>query len=186
MKIIAIDPSVNDVGWAMVKGLVHTEAGWNDDKAEWSWGHWVIRSNSLTFKLKEIVEHIILTCDPDPEEDWFVCEWPAYFDGIRGNASAKQGHTINLAAVAAYIAGYFRFPWRNIHFITAVSWKGSVSKEITRMRFFKALGIKQVYKVNHNAVDAVMLLLHFCKLKAITAKIVSHSMERLPHLHQEQ
>lgn len=185
MKILAIDPSVNDVGWAYVEGLVHDESGWHDEKAEWKWGNWKISSNSLSFKLNEIVEYIILECGGlDPAEDWLVVEWPSYFDGMKGHVSAKMGHTINLAAVDAYIAGFFRLPWRNWHMVTATEWKGNVSKEITRRRFFKHMGIKQIYTVNHNAVDAVMLLLTFCKRKNITGKIVAKWMEPIPHLEQ--
>jgi hypothetical protein len=79
--------------------------------------------------------------------------------------------------MGCYIAGFFRLPWQNIHFITATKWKGSVSKEITRRRFFKHMGIKQIYTIDHNAVDAVMMLLEFCKRKQLTFKIVSKTME---------
>lgn len=187
MKILAIDPSVNEVGWAYVEGLVHDDDGWHDENANWKWGHWKIESNSLTFKLKEITEWIILEAGGlDHCSDWLVAEWPAYFDGMKGHVSAKMGHTINLAAVDAYIAGYFRLPWQNIHLITATEWKGNVSKEITRMRFFRHMGIKQIYKVNHNAVDAVMMLLTFCKRKNITGQIVSKIMEPIPHLEEPE
>lgn len=181
MKIVAIDPSIREVGWALVEGLVHDDKGWHDENAVWKWGHWEIRSNSYQFKLQEIVEHIIIDCGGlDHTEDWLVVEWPMYFDSEKGHVAAKMGHTINLAGVDCYIAGYFRLPWRNWHLLTAIQWKGSVSKEITRMRFFRQMGIKQIYKVNHNAVDAVMMLLEFCKRKGITMKIVSKVMEVIP------
>lgn len=181
MKIVAIDPSVNEVGWAVVENIYNDENGWHTEEANWRWGHWKIASNSLTFKWKEITEWMIIEFGGlDHSEDWVVMEWPVYFDGMRGHASAKMGHTINLASVVAYIAGYFRLPWRNVHLLTATQWKGSVSKEITRMRFFRHMGIKQIYKVNHNAVDAVMMLLTFCKRRAITLQIVSKTMENIP------
>lgn len=176
MKIVAIDPSINDVGWAVVSGLKYNaeDNTFDDSEAQWSWGNWKISSNSFVFKLREIVEFMIFQFDGlDQDEDWLVCEWPAYFDTQKGHTSAKQGHTINLAGIDGYIAGFFRLPHRNIHFIRAMEWKGSVSKEITRMRFFRHMGIKQIYQINHNAVDAVMMLLDFCKKKRITMKIVS-------------
>ena len=181
MKIVAIDPSVNDVGWAVVEGIEHDDDGWHDENANWRWGHWKIQSNSLTFKWKEITEWMILEFGGlDYEEDWLVVEWPAYFDSMKGHTAAKQGHTINLAGIDGYLAGYFRLPWQNIHLVTAVQWKGSVSKEITRRRFFRHMGIKQLYQINHNAVDAVMMLLTFCKRRNITLKIVSKVMAPLP------
>lgn len=165
----------------MVTGLTHDDEGWHDDDAIWSWGNWKISSNSYTFKLREIVDFIVVSCGGLEEDDHLVAEWPMYFDSARGNASAKDGHTINLAGINCYIAGFFRLPWRSIHFITAAAWKGSISKEITRMRFFKALGVKQIYTVNHNAVDAVMILLQHCKSRRVTSRIVKYATENLPN-----
>jgi len=179
MKIVSIDPSINDVGWAMVKGLERDSDGvWDNSKADWSWGHWEIGSLALTFRLREIAEWVIMDCDGlDPDEDWLVIEWPAYFDSDRGQVAAKMGYTLGLAAVCAYIAGFFRMPPQNTHLLTATQWKGSVSKEVTRMRFFRALGQKQIYKVNHNAIDAVMLLHTFCKRRKIVWNITSTTVE---------
>lgn len=183
-KIVSIDPSINEVGWAVVDGVYRDESQvWHDDKANWDWGMWRIVSNSLPFKLKEITERIIMQCGGMEPEDIFVCEWPMFFDNQRGHIAAKAGHTINLSAVAAYIAGYFRIRPENVFFLTAAQWKNSVSKEITRMRFFKHMGIKQIYTIDHNAVDAVMLLLEFCKRKRITFQIISTTM---PPYEQEE
>jgi hypothetical protein len=182
MKIVAIDPSINNVGWGLVEGLREDSDGIiHADDENWRWGNWKIASHSFTFKLREIVEWMILTFDGlDPECDWVVLEWPAYFDSMAGHVAAKAGHTINLAAIDGYIAGFFRLPWQRVHLITATKWKGSVSKEITRMRFFRHMGIKQIYTIDHNAVDAVMMLLEFCRRKRISTQIVSKTMDYLP------
>jgi hypothetical protein len=120
---------------------------------------------------------MIIEFDGLDPEDWLVLEWPAYFGSAKGQVAAMQGHTINLAAVDAYIAGFFRLKPQDWHLVTATQWKGNVPKEITRMRFFKALGQKQIYKVNHNAVDAVMLLHTFCTRRKIVFKIYSSTVE---------
>lgn len=179
MKIVSIDPSIHHVGWAVVDGLKRDKDGvWDNSKADWKWGHWDIGSNSLTYKLREIVDWMIVEFDGlDPEEDWLVLEWPAFFGSAKGQVAAKQGYTINLAAVDAYIAGFFRIPPQNFHLVTATEWKGNIPKEITRMRFFKALGQPQIYKVNHNAIDAVMLLHTFCQRRGIVWKITSSTVE---------
>lgn len=178
MKIISIDPSTRDVGWALVNNLLRDENGvWDNSKADWKWGHWKIGSHSLTFKFREIVEWMIIEFGGVDEDDWLVLEWPAFFGSAKGQIAAQQGHTINLAGVDAYIAGFFRLPPMNVHLVTANQWKGNLPKEITRMRFFRALGQKQIYKINHNAVDAVMLLHEFCKRRKIAWKINSSSVE---------
>jgi hypothetical protein len=179
MKIVSIDPSINDVGWCVVDGLQRDEDGvWDNSKVDWQWGHWKIRGNSLTYKLREIVEWMILSFDGlDADEDWLVLEWPAFFGSARGQVAAQQGHTINLAGVDGYIAGFFRLPPQNIHLVTANQWKGNLPKEITRKRFFHALGQKEIFKINHNTVDAVMLLHEFCKRRQIVWKITTTKVE---------
>lgn len=179
MKILSIDPSIKDVGFAVVKNLERNADGvWDNSKADWHWGHWQIDGLSLTYRLREIVEWIILEdLALNPEEDWLVMEWPAYFGSEKGQVAAQMGYTLGLAAVCAYIAAFFRMPPDNTHLITANQWKGNVNKNITRMRFFKALGQPLIYKVNHNAVDAVMLLHEFCKRKKIVWNITSTTVE---------
>lgn len=174
MKIFSLDPSVNNCGWAVIEGLVRDK---NDviraDNAKWRYGNWILSAHSFSAKLQEIVEYVILEVNGlnEDEGDWIILEWPAYFGSSKGQVSAQLGHTLNLAGIDGYVAGYFRLPWQSIHFITANQWKGSVSKEITRMRFFRVMGVKQIYKIDHNAVDAVMMLLEFCKRRKITNKI---------------
>lgn len=170
-KIIAIDPSVREVGWAVVSNIWRDEDDvWQTDQAEWRWGMWELSCKQYTFKLRELAEFIELFAGGLTEDDILVGEWPAYFNNMRGNVAAKQGYTIDLAGILCYLAGYFRLPWQSIHFITAAQWKGSLPKEITKMRFFKALGV-QAYKVDHNAVDACMLLHEFCKRMRIMLRI---------------
>ena len=172
INIFAIDPSVNDVGWAKVEGLIRDDDGvWHDDDAVWTYGHWEIGGHSFTFKLLEIVEWCIMSIGCD-ETWWMVGEWPTFFGSRAGQISAMQGNTINLGAVIAYIAGYFRILPANMHLLTATQWKGTVSKEITKMRFFKILGVEKSYKVNHNAVDAIMLLHEFCRRRKISFRMI--------------
>lgn len=172
VNIFAIDPSVNDVGWAKVEGLKRDDDGvWDDSEAVWTYGHWLIGSHSLPHKLYEVVEWCMMSIGCD-EEWWMVGEWPTYYGTRAGQISAMEGNTINLGAVVSYIAGYFRILPENIHLLTATQWKGTVPKEITKMRFFKILGVSKSYKVNHNAVDAIMLLHEFCRRRKISFRMI--------------
>ena len=182
MQIVSIDPSTLNVGWAAIQGLQRDAETnvWDDSNAKWKYGNWILSAHSLQAKFQECAEYMIMEFDLNPEEDWMVLEWPMYFGSERGQVSAQLGHTLNLAGIVGYVSGYFRLPWRQVHLITANQWKGSVSKEITKMRFFRAMGVKQIFKVDHNAVDAVMLLFEFCKRKKITFKLVTeHSIAEL-------
>lgn len=180
MKIVSIDPSINDVGWCVIDGLKRDGEGvWDNVGADWQWGHWKIGGNSLTYKLREIVEWMIVTFDGLNDEDWLVLEWPAFFGSAKGQIAAQQGHTLNLAGIDGYIAGFFRLPPQHIHFVTANQWKGNLPKAITLKRFMLALGVEHIFKINHNAVDAVMLLHEFCKRRQIVWKITTTKVELL-------
>ena len=172
INLFAIDPSLNDVGWAKVVGLIRDDDGvWHDDNAVWTYGHWVVNAHQFVFRLMEIVEYCMLDIGCD-ESWWYIAEWPTYYGTRSGQISAMQGNTINLGAVVSYIAGYFRFHPANVHLLTATQWKGTVPKEITKMRFFKILGVDKAYKVNHNAVDAIMLLHEFCRRRKISFRMI--------------
>jgi len=174
VKIFSFDPSILNCGWACVSGLYRKDKVIQTDKCSWAYGNWKLQGHSLSAKMQEIVEYIILEVGGinADEGDWCILEWPAFFSSEKGQIAAQMGHTLNLAGLDGYVAGYFRLPWRNFHFITANQWKGSVSKNITWMRFCKVMGIKGVHKVDHNAVDAFMMLHQFCKNKGIIDKVI--------------
>jgi hypothetical protein len=173
INIFAIDPSLLDCGWAKVENLIRDENGvWHDDDAKWTYGNWKIQGHQFTFKLQEIVDWCMLNIGCD-ETWWMVGEWPAYYGTRSGQISAMQGNTINLGAIVAFIAGYFHIHPANLHLLTATQWKGTVPKEITKMRFFKILGVGPAYKVNHNAVDAIMLLHEFCRRRKISFRMIN-------------
>lgn len=178
-KAVAIDPSVNRIGYCIINNIYHDdELGWNAEEAQWTWGSWKIRSGSLTFKLKEISDNF----DRDigglnPKEDHLVVEWPQYFDQQRGQAAAVEGYTTNLAAINAYLFGYYRLPWRQFHPIFPSKWKGNLNKDVTRMRFFREIGVNKHYRIDHDTVDATMMLLWWCKHRGITNKIINYAVE---------
>ncbi len=96
------------------------------------------------------------------EFDVLVCEWPMFYEGEKGQTSARQGHTINLAGIAMFIAGWFQVPFKNLYLYTAPQWKGTVSKQVTAKRFLKLFG-EEYMGTDHNAIDAIMLGIHHCK-----------------------
>lgn len=173
MKIFSLDPSVNNCGWAVIEKLYRKDKVIKTDKAQWRYGNWKLQGHSFSAKLQEIVEYIILEVDglSEDEGDWLLLEWPAYFGSHKGQIAAQMGHTLTLAGIDGYVAGYFRLPWQNFHFITANQWKGSVTKNITFMRFCRVMNVKP-FKIDHNAVDAFMMLHAFCKDRKIIDKMM--------------
>lgn len=167
MKILAIDPSVmNSAGWATV------ELEWTNSKAErklvkeeWNWGAWEISGFNFQQRccdLKDYIEMEIGTFDQ------LVLEWPMFYDSQKGQTAAREGYTINLAGIAMFTAGWFHMPSKQTFLYTAPDWKGQLTKAITARRFYKLFGINQM-TVDHNAIDACMMLVHHCRKIKLTS-----------------
>jgi hypothetical protein len=175
-KILAIDPSINRCGWAVIDNLSKGEI-WDGSEATWKWGYWDLHTSLLSSKARELCDYIIQDIgglNPDAG-DILIAEFPQYFDSGRGQIAAKEGWTINLAALDFYVYGFFRLPWKQFAPVFPSQWKGNLSKEITRRRFFRELGEKKIFKIDHNTVDAVMILLHWCKTHGVVNQILNYS-----------
>ena len=132
----------------------------DDDNRHWKWG--LIRPQGFNYigKLYDIAEMLSLYLEEQPTE--FVVEWPQFFNSAKGATAAVQGDTILLAGVCSFLMGYFKI--RDSTLRTAVEWKGSVPKQITMRRFLKHFDQKW-HQLNHNVVDAIMILHDHCTRK---------------------
>ena len=150
-KALAIDPSINTVGFATLQFDRSTE----DKMLDWSWGMWELDGWSLLQRCQDLVIRI---CDEGHDDfSELIIEWPMFYESERGQVAAQQGYTINLAAVGMYVAGWFQLPISNITLVTAPQWKGNVSKATTARRFMRQFGVDAI-NVDQNAIDAVMML----------------------------
>lgn len=178
-KILALDPSINRCGWALIDNLQRCKSTgvWDGSEAVWKWGYWDLHTTLLSSKARELVDYIIMDTDGLDADagDILIAEFPQYFDSGRGNIAAKEGWTINLAALDFYVFGFFRLPWKQFAPVFPSQWKGNLSKEITRRRFFRELGEKKIFKIDHNTVDAVMILLDWCKKHGVTNRILNYA-----------
>lgn len=157
-KILALDPSVmNKCGWAVVV-LEFNDAG-VCIKDDWDYGFWEVDGMNFQMRCSDLKDHIM---ELGFEFDILVCEWPTFYAGQKGQIAAQQGYTINLAGIAMYIVGYFQVHYRNLFLYTAPDWKGTVKKTVTAHRFFKMFGENSM-RVDHNAIDACMMLVWHCK-----------------------
>jgi len=155
MRILSIDPSVNSVGWAT--------ADITEDSAAFNWGVWQVSGLNFLMRCADVRDYILQEIG---EFEELVVEWPMFYDSEKGHVAARQGHTINLAGIAMYICGYFQLPHQKMRLYTAPDWKGTVPKQVTARRFFKQFGVDPM-KVDHNAVDACMMLLYHCQKEGL-------------------
>lgn len=161
IKILAIDPSVNEFGWARWEREHLTEG-----PGKWTWG--LIRPEGLNYigKCQDTVEKLLEV----GEFNEVVAEWPQFFNNPRGHTAAAAGHTINLAGMVMFIVGQYRILPGYIHLRTASEWKGSVSKEITMQKFLRHFKTPR-YRLNHNIVDAIMILHHHLRINKILSAL---------------
>jgi hypothetical protein len=144
---------VNTVGFATLQIF-------DNGEQEWAWGMFALEGYNLLQRCADLRAYIQQSGNDDFTD--LICEWPTFYDSEEGNVAAKQNFTINLAAVASYIAGFFRLDTNRINLVTAPQWKGQAKKRMTARRFFNHFGI-DAFKLDHNAVDATMLLLSQAK-----------------------
>jgi len=158
--VLSIDPSIRECGFAALQLS-------DDGSRHWYWG--LIKPEGFNYigKMFDICEMLTLHLPGTPTE--IVFEWPQFFNSARGHTAAIQGDTLLLAGINAFILGFFQV--RDATLLTAVEWKGSVPKQVTMRRFLKRFDQKW-HDLNHNVVDAIMILHHHCIRK-----------EYIPHTH---
>lgn len=157
MKILSLDLSVNTVGFATLQI-------YNDGEQKWNWGTWILEGYNLLQRCADLCAYIQQSGNDDFTD--LILEWPTFYASEKGEVAAKQNFTINLAAVGMYTAGFFHLPVERIELVTAPQWKGQADKRITARRFFRHFG-EDALVVDHNTVDAVMLLLARAKKRGL-------------------
>lgn len=148
MRILALDPSVNFVGWALFDSKQKKES------KQWNWGTINLEGHNYQMRLVHLVQEINQLVG---EVDQLVTEWPTFFSSQKGQVAAHQSYTIDLAGVCAYLAGAMGLNHRQWHLATATTWKGSVPKYVTAKRFFRIFG-SRISDISEHAIDAAMLL----------------------------
>lgn len=153
-KALSLDCSVNNVGFATLQISYDEE---QQQKAfDWEFGVWNLEGEGLLDRCLDLCHYIQQTNNADFTD--LLIEWPMFYESTKGQIAAQQSYTINLAAVGAFVIGFFHAPLDRVRLITAPQWKGNASKAVTARRFFRRFNINSLH-VDHNAVDACMMLL---------------------------
>lgn len=156
MRIVAIDPSVNNVGWA----IFDSEKKSKDGRAAWSWGKWSLEGDNYQMRLVDIVDRM---SEVIGELHILITEWPMFFSSQAGQVAAHNNYTINLAGMCGYIAGRYNLNHRQWITVTANTWKGTVSKGVTARKFFRYFK-RDTNRFSDHEIDAVMILHWWLKL----------------------
>lgn len=172
-----LDPSVNNVGWGMIDtskfpkhirqvlkgGLLPTigTPKWKEfasiaKRKCWTWGTFQLDGASKPMRFMDLVQQIQVAHGDNETLDYLITEMPAFYSSERGQIAAHQNYTIDLAACNFFVAGWLHMDHRKHHSITAITWKGSVSKEVTAKAFFRTFG-DQTKGTSEHSIDAVMM-----------------------------
>lgn len=151
MKILAIDPSIRNVGVACY---------WTDTNELLTK---IIRPPSfkrdqLLFLAKNILSQL---------EDWMynldilVVEYPNWQGTSKGAIAAQQGYTLDLA----FMVGLFvaQFSKAKTFLPTPMQWKGNLKKEATQHRVQKQFGELNITEHEYDAVGMIQWYLQGMK-----------------------
>lgn len=153
---LAIDPSINSIGWAMVPMPI-VESSWHILQGYWKFNCYHNSGTSLSDKLfayrrwlhhmydKYVIDHLII-------------EMPEFFHSTKGRIATRQGWIVQLGVVVGYTIACLDIPYT---LYTPKQWKGMVSKEVTRKRFLRTFSDTHNWRwrdCDHDIIDAIMLL----------------------------
>lgn len=151
MNILAIDPSVNNVGIAwysteekkLSTKLFHPPKDW---------------------KMVSIAIQIIKSIQTMKEFDVIIMEYPQYEGSARGDIASKKGYTLDLAFLCGFIGGFFDLGSAKTLTPTPREWKGNRPKTATAFDVYKEFP-SLILNMSEHEIDAVGMILWYLKTK---------------------
>jgi hypothetical protein len=158
--VLAIDPSMNNLGWA-AHNLNLGCNRYDIDSDAWRFGliHPKARTTDCQYKWRDAYTKL-RSAVGDWKPTHLASEWPSFYASTKGRIAAMKGYTIDLAGMTAYIAGRLGLPPDFITLWTAQQWKGSVPKHATQAKFLRLFGDGAgtiLRNCSHDVIDAIMI-----------------------------
>ncbi len=138
MKYIAIDPSINNIGVAIM----------ND-------GDLTTRTLSPTEKGKDYLMSFLRVAFRNVQCDVLICEYPNFQTSQRGIIAAQQGYTLNLAFVCGFVAAIIDA--KKVVMATPTEWKGQTPKHIIGARYTQWTG-EDFNEISDHEYEAAMMI----------------------------
>lgn len=152
MKILAIDPSVNNIGlaiWNLTNNKIRTRL------------HHPVRtfananeSQSMIQLANAALRFIWVDFLQGEKVDKLVVEYPAWQASTKGLIAMQKGYTLDLAFLAGAMATGFKLSSQDVYTPTPLQWKGNAPKTATQHRVQKQFGMLQI---SEHEVDAIGL-----------------------------
>lgn len=151
MRILAIDPGLRNMGWAVLEtanllqyGLIKAQSAHKDEP-------WVKRALRASGEVGGLID------EWRPER--LACEMPVELQSYKGRAALASGAVRKLAFLVGVIGGLARARGINFTIYEPMQWKGNVPKEITRKRVLRRYPDVPP-DTDHNIIDAIGIGMH--------------------------
>ncbi len=154
MLILAIDPSINNVGTALYDTLTQKLKTKLIKPSRSLAG--AAESQSMVCIGHDILRVLIVEVLQGKKVDKLIIEYPQWENSERGAIAAQKGYTLDLAFIAGMVGGGFGLATNNIYAPTPMMWKGNRPKTATKADVKRVFGSLQI---SEHEVDAVGLIL---------------------------
>lgn len=150
MLILAIDPSVNNVGIALY-----------DTKTKQLESNCFKPKRNQDTPIIQVTSQITDFLQKKKRPDVLIVEYPQWEASTRGLIAMQQGYTLDLAFICGFIAGaYPKLSPSSILTPTPREWKGQTPKAGTECRVRRAFNLSS-NKISEHEFDAMGLILWF-------------------------
>mgnify|MGYP001557945809 CR=1 FL=1 len=143
--LIAIDPGLHSTGWAIFAPVGHQypyplNAGLVQLPRTYIDQDILVRANAVGEQVTELAQrHSCKTA---------VIEFPMHFGGSGGDAAARAGDTLKLAACVGAIAGNLHSKGIVVASVRVIDWKGQLPKDVVIRRLKRLIGEQACAKLN--------------------------------------
>lgn len=150
MIILGLDPSVNNVGLA----LLNSDTG---DCQTWTFHPKRTKETPMTQVGAQLARFIFLSVlQGKIRPDLVVAEYPQWEGSERGLIAAQQGYTLDLAFIVGYAVATLGLVPTKIMTPTPMEWKGNMPKTAVKARFEKYFEISADGISDHEYEAAMM------------------------------
>lgn len=156
MLLLAIDPSVNNIGVALYDTtlkklrtrLIHPNRTFRG----------AAESQSMVHLSIYVLRAILIEFLSGKQIDKLVIEYPNWQRSTKGLIAMQQGYTLDLAFLAGVLATGFKLCAADVYTPTPLQWKGNIPKDATKLRVQKEFGILQISEHEYDAVGMMQWL----------------------------
>lgn len=150
MILLAVDPSVNNIGLACYNTdtkelrtkLFHPPKGEDIQVV----GAAILRYLYISFVYREKVDKLVV-------------EYPNFQGSEKGLIAMQKGYTLDLAYICGVLSTGLQLASSNVFLPTPLVWKGNMPKKATEARVQRKFGTLQISEHEYDAVGMLMWLM---------------------------